>query len=98
MKIRPLFDCVYIEREVEKQEGLIVMPTTGQKPLAQGTIVAAGPGNRTDKGEWMKMCIAVGDRVLFGEHSGQPVKFEGKEYLAMRERDVIGVFDESDNS
>jgi len=93
MKIRPLFDCVYIEQEIEKHEGLIVMPTTGQKPLAQGTIVAAGPGNRTDKGEWMKMCISVGDRVLFGEHSGQKVVFEGKNYLAMRERDVIGVFD-----
>ena len=37
---------------------------------------------------------AFGDHVLFGEYSGQKVKHEGKEYLMMREPDVIGVLDE----
>ena len=93
MNIKPMFDCVYIEQEVEKHDGLIVMPTTSEKKLFQGTVVAVGPGVRTDHGDWIKLCLNVGDRVLFGEYSGQAVKFEGKTYLAMREKDVIGVFD-----
>ena len=93
MNIKPMFDCVYIEQEVEKHDGLIVMPTTSEKKLFQGTVVAVGPGVRTDHGDWIKLCLNVGDRVLFGEYSGQTIKHDGKTYLAMREKDVIGVFD-----
>jgi len=93
MNIKPMFDCVYIEQEVEKHDGLIVMPTTSEKKLFQGTVVAVGPGVRTDHGDWIKLCLNVGDKVLFGEFSGQTIKHEGKTYLAMREKDVIGVFE-----
>lgn len=92
MKIKPMFDCVYIEQEIEKHDGLLVVPSS-EKKLSQGVVVAVGPGIRTDHGDWIKLCLNVGDRVLFGEYSGQPVKFEDKTYLAMREKDVIGVFD-----
>ena len=93
MNIKPMFDCVYIEQEVEKHDGLIVMPKSTEKKLFQGTVVAVGPGVRTDHGDWIKLCLNVGDRVLFGEYSGQKVQYEGKEYLMMREKDVIGVLD-----
>ena len=93
MNIKPMFDCVYIEQEIEKHDGLIALPTTTEKKLFQGTVVAVGPGLRTDRGDWIKLTLNVGDRVLFGEFSGQPLKHEGKTYLAMREKDVIGVFD-----
>ena len=92
MNIKPMFDCVYIEQEVEKHEGLLVVPSS-EKKLSQGIVVAVGPGIRTDHGDWIKLCLNVGDRVLFGEYSGQSVKLGDKTYLAMREKDVIGVFD-----
>ena len=92
MNIKPMFDCVYIEQEVEKHDGLLVVPSS-EKKLSQGTVVAVGPGVRTDHGDWIKLCLNVGDRVLFGEYSGQSVKLGDKTYLAMREKDVIGVFD-----
>ena len=92
MNIKPMFDCVYIEQEIEKHDGLIVVPNS-EKKLFQGTVVAVGPGHRTDHGDWIKLCLNVGDRVLFGEYSGQKVQYEGKEYLMMREKDVIGVLD-----
>lgn len=94
MNIKPMFDCVYIEQEVEKHDGLIALPTTTEKKLSQGTIVAVGPGTRTDGGDWIKLSLNVGDKVLFGEYSGQTIKHEGKTYLAMRERDIIGVFED----
>ena len=92
MKLKPLFDCVMIEQEIEKHEGLLVVPSS-EKKLSQGKIVATGPGFRTDHGDLIKLCLNVGDRVLFGEYSGQSLKHEGKTYLAMREKDVIGVLD-----
>ena len=95
MKIKPMFDCVFIEQSLEKRQGLIVIPLD---KIAQGIVVAVGPGNRTDRGDWVKVCLNVGDEVLFGEHSGQKVTHDGKTYLAMRERDVIAVLDDSDNA
>jgi chaperonin GroES len=89
MRLKPLFDCVAIKQDVEKH-GLIVLPQT---KIAQGTIVAVGPGVRTDRGDWLKLTVNVDDRVLFGEHSGQKFTLDGEEYLMMRERDVIGVLD-----
>ena len=92
MNIKPMFDCVYIDQEVEKHEGLLVVPSS-EKKLSQGIVVAVGPGTRTDSGDWIKLSLNVGDKVLFGEYSGQTIKHDGKTYLAMREKDVIGVFD-----
>ena len=87
MNFKPLKDCVLIEQEIEKQ-GLIVVP---QSKLSQGFVRAVGPGKRMEDGGVIPMDIQVGDHVLFGEFSGQKVKHEGKEYLMMREPDVIGV-------
>ena len=53
MNIKPMFDCVYIEQEVEKHDGLLVVPSS-EKKLSQGTVVAVGPGIRTDHGDWIK--------------------------------------------
>jgi chaperonin GroES len=87
MNFKPLKDCVLIEQEIEKQ-GLIVVP---QSKLSQGFVRAVGPGKRMEDGGVIPMDIQVGDHVLFGEFSGQKIKHEGKEYLMMREPDVIGV-------
>jgi chaperonin GroES len=87
MNFKPLKDCVLIEQEIEKQ-GLIVVP---QSKLSQGFVRAVGPGKRMEDGGIISMDIQVGDHVLFGEFSGQKIKHEGKEYLMMREPDVIGV-------
>lgn len=93
MRLKPLFDCIAIKRDVEEQEGLIVVPNTAKKVLAQGKIVAIGPGIRTDRGDWLKLTVNVGDSVLFGEHSGQAFTLDDEEFLMMREKDVIGVLD-----
>ena len=94
MNLRPLHNCVLIEQEIEKHDGLIVMPTTSEKRLFQGTVIAMGNGLRSQtNGEVQPMDVKVGDRVLFGEYSGQKTLIDGKEYLMMREPDIIGVFD-----
>ena len=91
MIFQPLSNCVLIEQEFQKQEGLIVLP---KEKLAQGWVRAIGPGKKNEDGNVVPTELLVGDHVLFGEHSGQKVKHEGKEYLMMREPDVIGVLND----
>lgn len=88
MNLVPLGNCVLIEQDVEKSTGLIVLP---ESKMSSGMVVAVGAGLRKEDGSLVPMDLAVGDHVLFGEFSGQKVKHEGKEYLMMREPDVIGV-------
>lgn len=65
-----------------------------KEKLAQGWVRAIGPGKKNEDGNVIPTELLVGDHVLFGEHTGQKVKHEGKEYLMMREPDVIGVLND----
>lgn len=90
VKMQPMSNCVLIEQEEAKQ-GLIIVK---KDKLFSGWIRAAGPGKMNDKGQVQPMELSVDDHVLFGEHSGQKVDLDGKEYLMMRETDVIGVLND----
>ena len=89
MKFRPVGDCIVVERD-KAAEGTIIMLNT--KPLTSGIVVAAGPGKRQPDGSLGAMNVAVGDHVLFGDYTGQDVTIDGKDYLMMREPEVIGIF------
>ncbi len=93
MKIRPLHDRVIVKRvEAERTtaSGIVIPDSAGEKP-DQGEVLAVGPGKRNDKGEFVALNVAVGDRVLFGKYSGQSVKVDGEELLVMREEDLFAV-------
>lgn len=91
LNIRPLHDRVIIQRlEEHKTAGGIVIPeTVGDKPQ-RGKVMAAGPGIYKD-GNLRKLDVKVGDEVLFGKYSGTEVKVNGKDFLVMREEDIMGV-------
>lgn len=91
INIRPLHDRVIIQRiEEHKTAGGIVIPeTVGDKPQ-RGKVIAAGPGKFED-GNLRKLDVKVGDEVLFGKYSGTEVKMNGKDFLVMREEDIMGV-------
>ena len=95
-KIRPLGDRLVVEpQELEaKTAGGILIPDTADKdkPM-QGTVLAIGQGKYTD-GKMLPLQVKVGDRVLFGKYAGTNVKFAEKEFLVMREEDVMGVVEE----
>ncbi len=94
-KIRPLSDRIVVEpKELEsKTAGGIVIPDTADKdkPM-QGTVIAIGNGKYYD-GKIMPLQVKVGDKVLFGKYAGTNFKFEDREYLVMREEDVMGVLE-----
>jgi chaperonin GroES len=95
MKMRPLRDRILIER-VEEQEqkiGGIIVPDTAKEKPQQGRVVAVGKGRVNDKGDVFPLDVKEGDLVLFGKYSGSEIKIDGKEYLIVREEEVLGVLE-----
>jgi len=93
MNIRPLHDRIIVERleeETTTASGLIIPDSAKEKPM-QGDVIAVGKGKVTEDGKVLPLDVKVGDKVLFGKYSGTEIKIEGKEFLMMREDDVLGV-------
>lgn len=95
MKIRPLNDRILVKRleEEEKTAGGIIIPDSAKEKPAEGEIVAVGPGKMNDAGERAAMDVKVGDRVLFSKYGGTDIKYDGDDFLIMREDDILGVIE-----
>jgi chaperonin GroES len=95
MKMRPLRDRILVERveEQEQRVGGIIIPDTAREKPQQGRVVAVGKGRINDKGDVFPLDVQEGDTVLFGKYSGSEIKIEGKEYLIIREDEVLGVLE-----
>ncbi|MBE0671807.1 MAG: co-chaperone GroES [Anaerolineales bacterium] len=93
LSFKPLGGRVLVE-PIEQEEvtaGGIVLPETAKEKPQQGKVLAAGPGDRNDKGERVAMDVKAGDVVLFAKYSGTEVKIDGKKLLIMRESDLLGI-------
>jgi len=93
MEVRPLQDRVLVERldEETKTPGGIIIPDNNKEKPAQGKVVTTGPGRPLEDGTYRKLEVKKGDKILFGKYSGTEVKVGGKDYLIMREDDILGV-------
>ena len=90
--IRPLGDRVLIEtmeEEVQKQ-GLLYIPDTAKEKPQQGKVVAVGKG-RYEDGKLVPLDVKEGDLVLYGKYAGTEIKHGGKEYLIVRENDILAI-------
>lgn len=90
--IKPLADRVLVEPAAAEEttaSGIIIPDTAKEKPQ-KGVVVAAGPG-KVENGNKVEMTVKDGDNVLYGKYSGTEVTIEGKEYLIMRESDILGI-------
>ncbi len=95
MNVRPLGDRVLVqpvEQEEVKKGGIIIPDTAKEKPQ-EGKIVAVGPGKKDDAGKVIALDVKKGDRVLYSKYGGTEIKVEGKDYLIMREDDILGVLE-----
>lgn len=93
MTMRPLRDRILVERiqEQEQRVGGIIVPDSAREKPQQGRVVAVGKGRVNDKGDVFPLDVAAGDVILFGKYAGSEITIEGKEYLILREEEVLGV-------
>lgn len=93
MSIRPLHDRVLVERVEQEQRtksGIIIPDTAQEKPM-EGKVVAVGNGNKDESGKVYPLDVKVGDRVLFAKWGGTEIKVQGKDYLIMKESDILAI-------
>jgi chaperonin GroES len=95
MKIRPLHDRILVERieEKEQKRGGIIIPDTAKEKPQEGKVIAAGNGKVGDDGKRISMDVKAGNKILFGKYSGSEVKIDDKEYLILREEDVLAILE-----
>ena len=88
LNIKPLSDRVLIEPvavESKTASGIFIPDTAKEKPQ-KGTVVAVENRKKDEP-----LTVKVGDTVLYGKYAGTELKLEGKDYLIMREEDILAV-------
>jgi chaperonin GroES len=88
VNVKPLADRVLVEPAAAEQKtaGGIIIPDTAKEKPQKGTVVAVGNGKKDEP-----LTVKVGDQVLYGKYSGTEINIEGKDYLIMRESDILAV-------
>ena len=90
MNVKPMEDRVLLkpmEAETKTTGGIIIPDNAKEKPQ-QGKVVAVGPG-KVEDGKKIEMEVKAGDIILYGKYSGSEITVDGKEYLIMRESDIL---------
>ncbi|MDX1771630.1 MAG: co-chaperone GroES [Planococcaceae bacterium] len=91
--LKPLGDRIVIElvESEEKSAFGIVLPDSAKEKPQEGKVVAVGTGRILDNGTRVELDVKEGDKIIFSKYSGTEVKFQGTEFLILRESDVLAV-------
>jgi len=92
--IKPLGDRVLIEvvEEQSQKQGALYIPDTAKEKPQQGKVAAVGNGRHED-GKLVPLDVKPGDVVLYGKYAGTEIKNDGKEYLIVRESDILAIIE-----
>jgi len=88
ISIKPLADRVLVEpaaAETKTSSGIIIPDTAKEKPQ-KVIVVAVGKGTKDNP-----ITVAVGNSVLYGKYAGTELQHEGKDYLIMKESDILAI-------
>ncbi len=88
INITPLADRVIIkqaEAETTTAAGIIIPDTAQEKPQ-KGMVMAVGSGTTENP-----ITVTTGDTVLYGKYAGTELKYEGEDYLIMKESDILAI-------
>ena len=92
MNLQPLDDRIVVrtdESESTTASGLVIPDTAKEKPQ-QGTVLAVGPGKRSETtGELIPLDIKEGDTVVYSKYGGTEITIEGEDLLVLTGRDVL---------
>ena len=91
--LKPLEDRILVrpeEGEETTASGIVIPDTAKEKPQ-EGTVLAVGPGKRSDTGDLSPMDVSDGDRVIYSKYGGTEIKIGGEELLILSARDVLAI-------
>ncbi|MDQ0351819.1 chaperonin GroES [Alkalibacillus filiformis] len=91
--LKPLGDRVIVEvvEQEEKTSSGIVLPDSAKEKPQEGKVIAVGSGRVTENGDKVALEVSEGDTVVYSKFAGTEVEKDGKEYLVLRENDILAV-------
>lgn len=91
--LKPLGNRVLLELVEEETTTLggIVLPDSAKEKPQFAKVIAVGEGKLLDNGERLPLEVAVGEKVVFEKYAGTEIKFEGTDYLVLKDTDIIAV-------
>jgi chaperonin GroES len=92
--IRPLEDRIVVRPEEGEETTIsgIVIPDTAKEKPQEGTVLAVGPGKRSENsGELIPVDVKEGDRVMYSKYGGTEIKVDGEDLLILSSRDVLAI-------
>ena len=90
--IKPLSDRILIkmkEKEETTKSGIILAGASQEKPQI-AEVIEVGPGAKVE-GKLQEMYVKKGDNVIVGKYAGTEVKYEGKDYIIVKQDDVLAI-------
>ena len=93
VKFTPLHDRILIRRieEADTTKGGLIIPDSAKEKNQEGEIISVCTGRVTDKGDVRPLAVKAGDHVLFGKYAGTEIKLDDKDFVIMREEEVLGI-------
>ncbi|HYK74186.1 MAG TPA: co-chaperone GroES [Pseudoneobacillus sp.] len=91
--LKPLGDRIVIElvEAEEKTASGILLPDSAKEKPQEAKVVAVGTGRVLENGERVALEVSEGDRIIFSKYAGTEVKYQGTEYLIIRENDILAI-------
>ncbi len=92
--IKPLSDRVLIkmtEKEETTKSGIILASAAQEKPQI-AEVIEVGPGEKIE-GKLQEMYVRKGDKVIVSKYAGTEVKYEGQEYIIVKQDDILAIVD-----
>lgn len=90
--IKPLSNRVLIKmkkKEETTKSGIILSGEAQEKPQI-AEVIEVGPGEMVD-GKLQEMNVKKGDNVIVSKYSGTEVKYEGEEYIIVKQDDILAI-------
>ena len=90
--IKPLGSRVLIkmkEGEEKTKSGIILSGAAQEKPQI-AEVIEVGPGENVE-GKLEPVTVKKGDNVIVSKYSGTEVKYEGEEYIIVKQEDILAI-------
>ena len=90
--LKPLADRVVLKMtkaEETTKSGIILTEGSKEKPQI-AEVIEVGPGEVID-GKAETMNVKKGDNIIVSEYAGTKVKYEGEEYIIVKQNDILAI-------
>ena len=90
--LKPLGNRVVVKmsKAEETKKSVIILSSSAIEKTQIAEVVEVGPGEEID-GKVCTMHVKKGDKVVMSKYTGTEVKYDGEEYIIVKEDDILAI-------